>query len=104
VKRSLFHVKHRMFCWHCGGDLGEKDGKLIFTEVTLPGGNVVKVHKVCEDRAKAFMHFDTTPGRGEFAPSGKGSINTRHCPVCGSELPDYWSWSYCPAHQPGAYE
>lgn len=54
-----------MFCWQCGKHLEEKDGNLIFTEVTLPGGNTVKVHKVCELTAKAFQRFDTTPGSRE---------------------------------------
>lgn len=84
----------RMFCWHCGGDLTEKDGKLIFVEVTLPGGNVVKCHRICEQPAKDYQHLDTMPADGYY----------RTCAVCGCQLPDHWSWSFCSAHQPGVYE
>lgn len=64
----------KMFCWQCGKSLNYRHGAPMFELVTLPGGNQVKVHKICKQGAINYQTFDNTPLRGSYEPLKRGSL------------------------------
>lgn len=52
-----------LFCWQCGRALNYRRGVPVYVTVTLPGGNKVRVHKICEQGAKDAQRFDTVHRR-----------------------------------------
>ena len=66
----------KVLCWHCNNALVGKNGSwkarpLIFALVETEPGRTVKVHKVCEQNAKASMSYLTAQ------PSSAGQMDAQ---------------------------